>query len=182
MHTQLYASTVKPASTARAVLGGLLALLILLMTFALPAGPADAADSAVECRTWHVVRRGETLYRIGLKYNLTWDRIAAANGLANANRIYAGQRLCIPVTAKPAPDVVLVLPTDVQYVMTLTDVNLRVGPGLEFSVMGKIFGGQTAKVTGISANGLWWRVICPSGAVGNCWVSAHKAYTQPTTG
>ncbi len=132
---------------------------------------------------------GETLYRIGLKYNFTWDRIAAANGITNANKVFAGQKLCIPRAVssgtpggQPAPEVVIVLPTQVQFVQALTDVNMRVGPGLEFRVLGKVFAGQTAKVTGVSSNGLWWRVICPDGTTGNCWITAGAQYTQPTGG
>jgi LysM repeat protein len=44
----------------------------------------------------HVVQPGENLFRIGLRYGLRWDVIAAANGIFNPNAIYAGQRLIIP--------------------------------------------------------------------------------------
>jgi LysM repeat protein len=46
--------------------------------------------------TVHVVRRGETLYRIALNHGVSMWAIARANGIANPNRIYAGQRLVIP--------------------------------------------------------------------------------------
>ena len=82
----------------RVALAALLALLTLA-GLALSARPAQAA----ECRTYYTVRRGETLYKIGLKYNLLWTVIAQANGIANPNKIYAGQALCIPVRAQPAP-------------------------------------------------------------------------------
>jgi LysM repeat protein len=44
----------------------------------------------------HVVQRGETLWSIATRYGTTPQAIASANGLANANYIYAGQRLTIP--------------------------------------------------------------------------------------
>jgi LysM repeat protein len=44
----------------------------------------------------HVVQRGETLWSIAARYGTTPQAIVNANGLANANRIYAGQRLAIP--------------------------------------------------------------------------------------
>jgi hypothetical protein len=47
---------------------------------------------------FHTISWGETLYKIGLRYNLTWKPIAQANNLANPNRIFAGQVLCIPGT------------------------------------------------------------------------------------
>jgi LysM repeat protein len=46
--------------------------------------------------TTHVVQRGETLYRIGLKYGVSTGDLAAANGLSNVNQVYAGQVLIIP--------------------------------------------------------------------------------------
>lgn len=171
-------------SKQRLVVGLSLLAAMLLSARALPAAPALAAD----CQLWHTVQRGETLYGIGRKYNFTWDRIAAANGLTNPNKIFAGQVLCIPRPGtgtgggQPAPEVVIVLPTDVQFVQTLTDVNMRVGPGLEFAIMGKVFAGQTAKVTGVSGNGLWWRVICPDNSTGNCWITAGLQYTRPVGG
>jgi LysM repeat protein len=44
----------------------------------------------------HVVQQGETLSSIAARYGTTPQAIASANGLANANYIYAGQRLTIP--------------------------------------------------------------------------------------
>jgi LysM repeat protein len=44
----------------------------------------------------HVVQRGENLFRISLRYGVTMASIAALNGIANFNLIYAGQRLIIP--------------------------------------------------------------------------------------
>jgi len=44
----------------------------------------------------HVVRWGETLYSIARWYGSSVWAIANANGIANPNCIYAGQRLIIP--------------------------------------------------------------------------------------
>jgi LysM repeat protein len=46
--------------------------------------------------TVHVVQPGENLFRISLRYGRTMQAIAAANGIVNYNRIYAGQQLIIP--------------------------------------------------------------------------------------
>lgn len=43
--------------------------------------------------TWYTVKSGDTLSGIAKKYNTTYQRIAALNGIANPNIIYAGQRL-----------------------------------------------------------------------------------------
>jgi LysM repeat protein len=54
--------------------------------------------------TIHIVQRGETLYRIALRYGTTVQAIASANNIANVNRIFAGQRLTIPApVVAPAP-------------------------------------------------------------------------------
>ena len=63
------------------------------------AAPVLAQGSVV-----HVVRSGENLFRIALRYGVTYQAIAAANSIANPNHIYAGQRLVIPGQGSaPAP-------------------------------------------------------------------------------
>ena len=70
--------------------------------------------------------------------------------------------------------------TVVQYVMAQLDVPMYSGPGAQYGLIGSVAHGQVAKVTGLSADGNWWRVICPDDTVGSCWVSASTSYTQPT--
>jgi hypothetical protein len=48
----------------------------------------------------HLVQLGETLYRISLAYGVSMEAIMAANGLPDADNIYAGQQLIIP---QPSP-------------------------------------------------------------------------------
>jgi LysM repeat protein len=45
---------------------------------------------------YHVVQAGENLYRVALKYNMLYTRLAAANNLSYPYTIYVGQRLNIP--------------------------------------------------------------------------------------
>ena len=73
-------------------LGRYLVLIGAMLLLALPLGaqPAHAQGQV------HVVQRGETLSSIASRYGTTPQAIASANGLANANYIYAGQRLIIP--------------------------------------------------------------------------------------
>jgi len=48
------------------------------------------------CTANHTVSYGETLYGIGRHYGVNPWAIAHANGIYNMNKIYAGQKLCIP--------------------------------------------------------------------------------------
>jgi LysM repeat protein len=74
-------------------------LVTALALFLALAAPVFAQESTV-----HVVQRGENLYRIALRYGVTVNAIAAANGLANTSRIYVGQRLIIPTGgSSPGP-------------------------------------------------------------------------------
>jgi hypothetical protein len=70
-------------------------------------------------------------------------------------------------------------PTPVRFVQAVLDVRLRSGPGTSFSVLGLVFAGQTARVTGVSADGGWWQVVCPDGTTAGCWVSADPLLTRP---
>jgi len=69
-----------------------LAVIAVVAVLALGAVPQPAhAQNQV-----HSVRRGETLASIAAHYGTTVQAIVQANGLANPNTIYAGQRLVIP--------------------------------------------------------------------------------------
>jgi inhibitor of cysteine peptidase len=69
--------------------------------------------------------------------------------------------------------------TDVEYVMAQQDVPIYGGHETQYGIVGSIAAGQTAKVTGVSSDQTWWRVVCPDGTIGDCWVSADPAWTQP---
>jgi len=45
----------------------------------------------------HIVQPGENLFRIGLRYGWDWHTLAALNGITDPNRVYAGQRLILPM-------------------------------------------------------------------------------------
>ena len=79
---------------------------ILTLGIALALGLALAAPAFAQSSTVHIVRPGENLFRIALRYGVTVDALAAANGLSDVSRIYVGQRLIIPTggsTGSPPP-------------------------------------------------------------------------------
>jgi LysM repeat protein len=63
--------------------------------------PAASPVSSGASTTTYIVQPGETLFLIGLKFGITWDRLQAANGLAS-DSIYAGQSLIIPLDKAPS--------------------------------------------------------------------------------
>ena len=44
----------------------------------------------------HIVQPGENLFRIALRYNMSYHYLASYNNISNPNSIYAGQRIRIP--------------------------------------------------------------------------------------
>lgn len=76
-----------------------LTLLIVSAAAALPAGAAPLPQE----QTVYVVKAGDTLTQIALRYGVSQQELMAANGISNASLIYTGQTLVIPGTdAQPA--------------------------------------------------------------------------------
>lgn len=66
-------------------------------TLIIPGAQRDAgAAPAQQSSGQHTVQAGENLYRIGVRYGLTVEELAAANGISDATHVYAGQVLTIP--------------------------------------------------------------------------------------
>lgn len=90
----------------RTILFGLLlavALSVTPLAALAPAAEAGSASSGQQC-VYHTVRPGETLSGIASRYGVNMWTIAQRNGIANPNRIYAGQTLLIYCyTPKPTP-------------------------------------------------------------------------------
>jgi len=79
----------------------------------------------------------------------------------------------------PLPAAAAVVTTTVPLVQALVDLHIYSGPGENYGIIGQIFGGQSAMVTGVMPDGAWWRVICPDDTVGSCFVSADPTLTTP---
>ena len=61
------------------------------------------AVAQTQCGVNHLVLRGQTLFRISLRYHVSVSVIAQANNIANVNLIYAGQTLVIPCASNITP-------------------------------------------------------------------------------
>ena len=128
------------------------------------------------------IASGQTAKVTGISADGSWWRVVCPNDTVGSCWVLSDPAYTKPSDGlgnNPPPDN-SVQPTSVQYVMAQQDINMRSGPGTQYSVIGSVANGQIAKVTGISADGNWWRVMCPDDTVGSCWVSANPGYTQPT--
>lgn len=70
--------------------------------------PAPTLTPQATGPTTHIVQAGENLFRIALRYGLTTEVVAQANGITNPALIYVGQKLAIPApggTVTPVPTV-----------------------------------------------------------------------------
>ena len=92
------------------------------MSTAVYAAPSPAPGAAA-CTAYYVVRRGDTLTRIAAWHGTTVTTLATWNSIANPNRVYVGQRLCV----SNAPST----PTSSYYTVragdTLTSIAWRLG-------------------------------------------------------
>ena len=84
-----------------------------------------------------------------------------------------------PDDLQTTTDTVRVTDTPVPYVVAVQDVIIYSGPDESYEVVGDIFDGQTARVTGAGYNNNWWRVICPDDTIGNCWVTGDLEFVVP---
>lgn len=70
---------------------------LLGMAFAAPT-QAQAAAGTV-CTQYYTVQRGDNLSRIARAFGTSVPALQSLNGIPNANRIYAGQALCVQARA-----------------------------------------------------------------------------------
>lgn len=74
---------------------------------------------------YYRILRGENLYRIGLSFGVSWQEIAAVNGIRNEHYIPAGMILYIPVAAPVGSTAYYIRPGDTLYSIC-RGLNLRV--------------------------------------------------------
>jgi len=86
-----------PAITRLAAVTLTLLMLVILSVTFVP--HAEAAPAPETSNGTIVVRSGDTLNSIAARYGVSPSTLARANGIANPNRIYVGQRLVIPGSA-----------------------------------------------------------------------------------
>lgn len=79
------------------------------------ATPGTPATGGPTGTTSYLVQPGDTLSTIARRFNTTLDTLIQLNGIANANRIFSGQRLVVPAANTGGPNIV---PTSPPLVLT----------------------------------------------------------------
>ena len=152
-------------------------MLAAFMVAAAPLATAEAAPASegiVHCSQTHTVQRGENLFRIAKRYGTTYQVLQTLNGLPSANHIYTGQKLCVQAVSQSPVE-----GTGVRDIVALATVRIRNGPGTGYLMIGRLFAGEGAGVSGVSPDHKWWRIQCGIDVNGNCWVSADPNLTRP---
>ncbi len=118
------AAVVQPWQRATIYLIFFMGLMLVLVAL-----PTRLALAATTCQAQHLVQPGDTLAKIGQRYNVAWTAVAAANNITNPNRIYTGTYLCIPGNNPPTtpPPAVCQANHIVQRGETLSAIGLRHG-------------------------------------------------------
>ncbi len=87
---------IRMQQSMRLLLTGSLIMVLFGVAIAPLAAQGDGESPPANGTTIHVVQRGETLFRIALKYGTTVEAISEANGISDPRYLAVGQRLLIP--------------------------------------------------------------------------------------
>jgi hypothetical protein len=85
-------------------LGAIAVIVLILTALVVPAASAGGTcPTGGGCRTYYTVHRGDTLTSIAYRFGTSVAALQRCNGIWNADRIYAGQTLCICGGYQPCP-------------------------------------------------------------------------------
>jgi LysM repeat protein len=163
-------------------------VLVLALFVAFLAPVSAFAESTEQASKVHVVRRGDTLAKIALRYGVSVTALSRANNLRNSNLIYVGQRLLIPTkgsvaatnNAKPAANTAA--SGSVHVVRrgdTLAKISQRYGVSLaalrkanNIRNVNRIYVGQRLQIPGRATKqtASVQKVVSPSVARGKKWI------------
>ena len=76
----------------------------------------------------------------------------------------------VPAPPTPTSTVPIVFPKE-------TNVNCRLGPSIGWVAISALLVGQSAQITGKSADGSWWNIADPQSSGRRCWVSGSVVNT-----
>lgn len=104
-----------------------------------PETPAPVTPTPTEPKEiTYIVKAGDTLSSIAAKYGVDYKEIAKLNNLTNANLIYGGQKLKIPVKENTV---------SYRIKVNVPGLNRRKGPGTNYSVLSVLYNGEIYGIT-----------------------------------
>lgn len=128
--------------------------------------------------TTYIVKSGDTLSAIALRYNVKggYQALAQYNSISNPNSIQVGQKIVIPSgsTSGGATASASSSSASGSVQITASALNVRTGASTSYKILGTLKSGQIVGYTG-EKNG--WLKISYNGQVG--WIS--KKYTKSTS-
>jgi LysM repeat protein len=139
-------------------------------------GPRPRARGYVIGGNTYIVALGDWLVAIAARFGVTQQSIVQANGLANPNRIFAGQGLRIPGLGghfpPPAPHISPTSPPPSCVLTPLTNFALYQTPDFTSAVVGALAAGQQVTVRNrtVDASGFQWYQVDTGSITG--WLSA----------
>ena len=83
------------------------------------------------------------------------------------------------IVVKASGSVVALLPSTVQEVLIMNGIGIFTAPTMEANQVGVAVIGQTYAILGISADGQWYAISCPSEPGKVCWISANPTFVRP---
>jgi LysM repeat protein len=111
----------------------------------------------------HTVQSGETLETIAGQYDVSVAQIAELNDLSLQDRLQAGQQVFVPLNPGfIIPELVIKIPA----------VNLRSGPGIEYTIIAYPERGTFATILGQTIDPTWYLVELQDSRGTRGWLSA----------
>jgi PKD repeat protein/uncharacterized protein YraI len=108
--------------------------------------------------------------------------VVSAQAQPTETPVVPGEPTATPTSEGQTPQPPVPTPQPEQPMVTATtDVNVRGGSGTAYPILGLLRAGQTAEVTGISADAGWWQIKFSGAADGHGWLSAKYVTAQNTS-
>ena len=169
-----------------------------------PPGPDDPQATAkdytyvrtgpgIQYPAYGIANPGDTGLVLGVSEDLVWyavrlnpSVVGTGHGWVEATHVETKNLPSdMPVIQAPPEEDPIEIPAPpegVPQATSTTYLNGRLGPGLNYPVLGVAAPGATAEVTGKSADGQWWQVKVPKEISGNerAWVAAAYVVTSNT--
>jgi uncharacterized protein YgiM (DUF1202 family) len=122
------------------------------------------------------LRQGTQVFVLGRNDAGTWLQISWAYGTGWVSAAYMAVDGNVPGTGGGGADAVPVAPDAPYAIVNAAYLNLRSGPGVGYTLVGYLVGGDTVTIIGRSADNVWYQVQHTNGTTG--WASGQYLITR----